>query len=469
MEKFLQAACRLGVPRMYLSYYSTPKLVVSSRISDGYIEKTTVTFYVHLVKDVNSGRRLPLSKINYSAVLGRWQGHKLGTVGRFEAGEKGDRAEVWIELVPLCGRLMRCGGCGREVNTVHDVTERWVRDLPILDADTRLLVHRRRVRCPDCGPQLEALPWLEPYARVTTRLADSVARLCNELPIRHVAAHYGLHWDTVKSIHKRWLGRTLDCIALPEVETIVMDEFALHKGRRYATVIMEPTRKQVLWVCRGRSREDIRPFFEALGEQGRKRLQAVATDMNGAYVQEVKAQCPHAKIVYDLFHVVAKYGKEVIRRVRVDEANRLDKKDKMRKVIRSANWLLLRKRENITSPKEPITLKEILQCNRRLMTVYVHGEDFKHLWDYRYEGAARRFWKQCYHRAMSSRIEALKRFARRMKEHIEGILSHCHWPLHTSLLEGVNNKIKVIKRMAYGFRDDEYFFLRIRAAFPGNP
>lgn len=322
---------------------------------------------------------------------------------------------MWIELVPVRGRLMRCGGCGRRLNTVHDVTKRWLRDLPIL------------------------------------------------------AAHYGLHWDTLKTIHKRWLRRSLDAVVLPEVETIVMDEFALHKGRRYATVIMEPTRRRVLWVARGRSRESIRPFFEALGEQGRKRLQAVATDMNGAYVEEVKAQCPHAKIVYDLFHVVAKYGREVIRRVRVDEAKRLDKKDKMRKVIRSANWLLLRKRENITSLKERITLKEILQCNRRLMTVYVLGEDFKHLWDYRYEGAARQFWKQCYHRSMSSRIDALKRFSRRMNEHIEGILSHCHWPLHTSLIEGVNNKIKVIKRMAYGLRDDEYFFLRIRAAFPGNP
>ena len=102
------------------------------------------------------------------------------------------------------------------------------------------------------------------------------------------------------------------------------------------------------------------------------------------------------------------------------------------------------------------------------MTVYVLKDDLKHLWDYRYPGAAERFWKGWYSRAMRSRIEPLKRFAKRLKGYLAGIISHCRWPLHTSLLEGINNKIKVIKRMAYGFRDDEYFFLKIRSAFPGN-
>ena len=101
--------------------------------------------------------------------------------------------------------------------------------------------------------------------------------------------------------------------------------------------------------------------------------------------------------------------------------------------------------------------------------MYVLKDDLKHLWDYHYPGAALRFWKQWYCRAIRSRIEPLVRFARNLKEHLAAILAHCRWRLHTSLLEGINNKIKVIKRMAYGFRDDDYFFLKIRAAFPGLP
>ena len=94
-------------------------------------------------------------------------------------------------------------------------------------------------------------------------------------------------------------------------------------------------------------------------------------------------------------------------------------------------------------------------------------DDLKELWGYRYRKPALGFWKQWYGRAIRSRIEPLKKFAANLKGYLDGILAHCRWPLHTSLLEGINNKIKVIKRMAYGFRDDEYFFLKIRAAFPG--
>ena len=103
-----------------------------------------------------------------------------------------------------------------------------------------------------------------------------------------------------------------------------------------------------------------------------------------------------------------------------------------------------------------------------LLTVYVLKDDLKHLWHYRYPAAALRFWKHWYARAIRSRIKPLVAFAKKLKAYLPGILAHCRWPLHTSVIEGINNKIKVIKRMAYGFRDDAYFFLKIRAAFPGN-
>ena len=178
--------------------------------------------------------------------------------------------------------------------------------------------------------------------------------------------------------------------------------------------------------------------------------------------------CPQAQIVYDLFHVVAKYGREVIDRVRVDEANRLKDDKPARKVIKGSRWLLLKNAANIEREEDQVKLKELLKANRKLMTVYVLKDDLKQLWDYRHPGYAMQFWNQWYGRAIRSRIDPLKTFARRLKEYVSGILAHCTWPLHTSLLEGINNKIKVIKRMAYGFRDDDYFFLKIRAAFPGN-
>ena len=232
-------------------------------------------------------------------------------------------------------------------------------------------------------------------------------------------------------------------------------------------MVVAPRRKRVLWVGRGRAREEIRPFFQQLGPEGCQRLRAVVMDMNPAYEEEVRAQCPQAEIVYDLFHVVvAKYGREVIDRVRVDEANRVRQDQQARKGIKGARWLLLRNRETVR-PEDRVKLRDLRAANRRLAAVYVLKDDLKHLWRYSSPGAARRFFDDWYRRAARSRLEPLKTFARHLKVKLAGILAHCRYPFHPSLLEGINNKIKVLKRMAFGYRDDAYFFLKIMDAFPG--
>jgi len=400
-------------------------------------------------------------------ILAGWDGYRVKLVERIEPTDAAGKPRVEVTLERDTWTF-RCSECGQETTQVHDVNVRCVRDLPILDAETHVWVPRYRVSCPTCGPKLEALSWLSPWERVTRRLAASVVQLCRVLPVKHVAAFYGLTWDTVKDLDVAALAEQLLPVDLSHVTTRAMDEFALRKGHRYATVVLEPSRKRVLWVGTGRRREEVRPFFALLGPDGCRRMQAVVMDMNAAYEEEVRAHCPAATIVYDLFHVVAKYGREVIDRVRVDEANRVRRHPQARKVIKGARWLLLRNRENVKR-EDRVRLADLLAANRRLAAVYVLKDDLKHLWGYTYPGAATRFFEDWYHRAIRSRIDPLKSFARRLREKLPGILAHCQFPLHTSLLEGVNNKIKVLKRMGYGYRDDGYFFLKIMAAFPGIP
>lgn len=414
-----------------------------------------------------------------TALLGGWPGFQLVSVRRESSSGARLVPRIILELAVAPGAERCCSRCGQAVVEVHDVASRWVRDLPILDADTWLMLPRARLRCPRCGPTVEGVPWLDRYARMTTRLAESIARLCQVLPIKHVASWFRVGWDAVKQIDERALQARLGPIelGLRDVRVIAIDEFAIQRGHRYATVVVEPTRKRVLWVGRGRGREDLRGFFELLGPDGCAALKAVVTDMSPAYVAEVQHHCPHAALVYDLFHVVARYGREVIDRVRVDETNRLRRAGgphnrrtrALRRVIKGARWLLLRNRTNVTAHADRVRLRELLAVNRRLFVVYVLKDDLKQLWDFHYVAAARRAWQAWYRRARASRIPALLRFARNLRERIEGVLNHCRYPLHTGLLEGMNNKIKVLKRMAYGFRDDAYFFLKIRAAFPGIP
>lgn len=369
-------------------------------------------------------------------------------------------------LEPSPEQLPRCSRCLQPCPLVHDRHIRQVRDRDLFEYRVWLRLPIRRLDCLRCGRVVEKIDWLPSRSRITLRLQAWVESLLPLLPISHVSQLTGLHWHTIKAIDKRRLQASVASFEPGDARRLVMDEFALHKGHRYATVIMDAERTRVLWVGHGNSREAIRPFFEQLGERC-KQIEAVAMDMNTAFDLEVKQHCPQAEVVYDLFHVVARYGRDVINRIRVDQANALRHDKPARKVVKQSRWLLLRNRENLKE-KQAVQLKELLEANQPLATVYVLKDALKAIWyaPSVWEGWLR--WRSWMRQARESDLEPLVRFARNLRRYARGILASALFPMHTSLLEGVNNKIKVLKRMAYGFRDTEYFFLKIKAAFPGK-
>lgn len=372
-----------------------------------------------------------------------------------------------VDLEPQAEVVPRCGRCHRQSPLIHDRRIRMIRDRDLLDQRLQLRVPVRRVDCLSCGRATEQIDWLLPGSRLTRRLGAWIEALLQLLPISHITRLTGLHWHTIKTLDKRRLEASVGRFEPGPVRGLVMDEFALHKGHRYATVIMDAERTRVLWVGEGNSRQAIRPFFELLGEHCQQ-IEAVAMDMNTAFDREVKQHCPQAEVVYDLFHVVARYGREVIDRIRVDQANALRHDKPARKVIKNSRWLLLRNPDNLKE-EQAVHLQELLAANQPLATVYVLKDALKAVW---YAPSVRegwRRWRSWLRHAQESELAPLQRFARNLRRYTRGILASALFPMHTSLLEGVNNKIKVIKRMAYGFRDKEYFFLKIKAAFPGKP
>jgi transposase len=371
-----------------------------------------------------------------------------------------------ITLAPRPDVLPRCSRCRQPSPLIHDRRIRQVRDRDLFDQRVQLQVPFRRVDCLCCGRVTEQIDWLTPGARLTPRLRAWVEALLQLLPISHVSQLTGLHWHTIKAIDKRRLQAQYGTFDPGDVRRLVMDEFALHKGHRYATVIMDAERTRVLWVGLGNSRAAIRPFFELLGDRCRH-IEAVAMDMNTAFDLEVKQHCPRAEVVYDLFHVVARYGREVIDRVRVDQANALRHDKPARKVVKQSRWLLLRNPENLKDG-QAVQLQELLAANQPLATVYVLKDALKAIWYAPSVLEGWRRWRAWLRHARESGLAPLKRFAKNLKRYARGILASARFHLHTSLLEGVNNRIKVIKRMAYGFRDTDYFFLKIKAAFPGK-
>ncbi|QHD53245.1 ISL3 family transposase [Shewanella algae] len=357
--------------------------------------------------------------------------------------------------------------CGKPAKAVHDASLRSVSERTILAFQVQLRLPVRRILCPDCGIVREHISWLKPYARQTTLLIEHVEALLKLLPIKHISQLLGLHWHTIKTIDKRRLAREVTEPDWSRVKRLVMDEFALFKGHRYATVVADADTHQVLWIGEGRSRAAIRSFFVKLGQYCQQ-IEAVAMDMNTAFDLEVQMHCPQAKVVYDLFHVVAKYGREVIDRVRVDQANQLKHDKPARKRVKRGRWVLLKNRDNLTD-KQVGYLNELLESNKSLMTVYLLREQLKEMWYCTDEAEATAQWNLWWQQVRESGIRPLLQFGQRLKNYLHGIVASAVHPLHTCRLEGMNNKIKLLKRMGYGYRDTEYFFLKVREAFPGDP
>lgn len=390
-----------------------------------------------------------------------WEGFTLDSFTQI------DTHSLLIQLQPDNNRQPCCSGCNQCTLAIHDTTTRRVRERDLFQYRVWLEVPVRRVRCASCGPKLEQIAWLPGRQRLTAGMINWIESLVRLMPVQHVATLLGLHWHTIKAIDHQRLKREVIEPDKHRIRRLIMDEFALFKGHRYATVAIDADTQQVLWIGEGRSRAAVRPFFEWLGPETCAQIEAVAMDMNTAMDLEVQYHCPKARVVYDLFHVVAKFGREVIDRVRVDQANQLRHNKPARKVVKRSRWLLLRNRSNLQGD-QALKLEELLQANQPLMTVYVLKDQLKELWYAPSESEAKQRWQEWLDLAMNSGLAPVRQFAKRLTGYVEGIIASATYRLNTSVLEGMNNKIKVIKRMAYGYRDNDYFFLKIKAAFPGK-
>jgi transposase len=297
------------------------------------------------------------------------------------------------------------------------------------------------------------------------RLGAAVALACEETrSLKSIAEQFGLHWATVKEIDKKALERKVPAVGSQSPVLLAIDEFSIRKRHSYGTTVVNAQNASVLYVGRDRREESLKPFFEALGPEKCRIIEAVAMDMWKPYLKAVKENCPQAAIVFDPFHIIQAYGRDVVDKVRAEEYKKATLSTK--EVIKGSRYILLKNSVNLDrSNGEHVRLKDLLKINRKINKVYILKDDLKELWRYKSEAWALKFFNSWYRRAIYSRIEPLKDFARMLKRHLEGIINHCKYQIHTGILEGINNKIKVIKRIAYGFRDIEYFFLKIRGAF----
>ena len=381
-----------------------------------------------------------------------------------------------------------------------------LKDMPVwygMAQELTFVCHR--YECRHCGKKFtEEVPLRHAGTKVTDRAARWIqAMLRFKVSIRSIQGMTGIHWETIRKLHLEIMESRLE-EHMAELKAsgyrprmLAVDEFAIHKGHTYATCVMDLGTGEVLWVGEGRSKEDFERFFTETDPAFLTDVMAVAMDMNASYDILVRKHLPDAKIVYDRYHMQAQFGKDVLGVVRLNEARaHKEKADALRESlsqlhgeeykqakeesqlerrkysqVKRARWALLKNSDNLRNT-QAAHLSEILDAHSDLAVCYAMKEEMCSLFDIRDPIAAENGWKKWFAAAKESKIPALVRFAELKEKRIDGLIAHAVYPISTGKLEGFNNKIKVAKRLAYGYRDNRFFFMLVRflsVRFPNFP
>jgi transposase len=373
-----------------------------------------------------------------------------------------DVASALIELSPDRRYQPLCHDCGSRPTTLHSRGHvRMIRDLNVASAQVMLQVAYRKVWCPRCGGvRVEKFDFADASRRVTHRLARYVHDLCALLTVKDVAEHLDLDPKTVKEIDKTFLEQVFGQNDYNNLRVLMIDEIAVHKGHRYMTVVADYFTGRVVWMGENRNKKTLDVFFKSMTKDQRRAIEAVAIDMWEPFINRVRHYVPQAKIVFDFFHVVQSFGR-VIDAVRRSEYARAKADD--RQVIKGSRYLLLKNDENLTLGQRR-HLKSLLKINQTLSAVYVLKDQLKMVFYSSDRDVAKKTLDDWCDMAEQIRHPAVRAFIKRLRYFEYGILNHADYAIETSRLEGINNKIKVIKRKAYGFHDDRYFILKVKQA-----
>jgi transposase len=319
----------------------------------------------------------------------------------------------------------------------------------------------RRVACRRCGKvKRERLDWLADNPFYTKRFAWRIGRQCRSATIKDVAREFHLHWETVKELEQQYMREQLRRTGTPGPKVIGIDEISIRKGHTYRIVVSDLLRRRPIWFGgTDRSAASLALFFQTLGKKKCQGIKLAVMDMWKPFRNATLKQVPGVSILFDKFHIIAHLG-AALDQVRKGEYARLT--GKHRQFIKGQKYTLLSRQANLTLDGRR-SLAKLLQANKRLNTAYVLKESFGQLWDYQSEAWARRFFEHWKQALKWQRLAPFEKFARMIDEHWDGIAAYCRPQNKVALgfVEGVNNKIRVLQRRAYGLRDEEYLRLKV--------
>lgn len=352
-----------------------------------------------------------------------------------------------------------CPRCGKKDFAYSGTVTRDIKSMPMGNRPITLRKTIHRIYCRHCGCTVqERIPFAKEKCQYTKRLGRYIQDLCLYMTIKAVADNLGMSWNTVKEINKERLKRKYSRPDLHGLRLIGIDEFAVKKGHVYMTIVVDLETGRVVYVGDGKGKDALDGFWKRLS-RSRCRIEAVSTDLSGAFISAVREHLPDATLIFDHFHVV-KLANDALDRVRIDTYKSLDSKEKA-SAIKGLRWVLLGNRQQLGSEGADQRLKKALSVNAELSTSYYLKEDLRRVWNQADKDSAKTILHNWIMEAKGSGVKHMKKLADTIELHADGILAYYDYRISSGKVEGVNNKIKTVKRQAYGFRDDEYFKLRI--------
>jgi transposase len=390
-------------------------------------------------------------RMQLKTILNRIEKHKSFI---YEQIRYADEHETEIEVVvrPRRGSRPVCAGCLRRGRAYDRLAERRFAFVPLWGIPVFLSYRMRRVDCRRCGVTVELVPWGSGKSPTTTTYAWFLARWAKKLSWKEVAETFQTSWHVVFGAVEMAVTWGLAHRDMDGIEAIGVDEVLWHRGHKYLTVVyqIDERCRRLLWIGQERTEATLERFFDGLGAAGVS-IRYVCSDMWKPYLDVIRRRLPEAVHVLDRYHIVAKLNK-AIDEVRAAEAKRL-KRDGYKPVLKHSRWCLLKNPENLTEQQDA-KLSDLLGYNLKTVRAYLLKEEFQLLWEYVYPGRAAAFIDRWCTATLRSRIEPMKKIARTIRAHRELILNwfRAKGTISGGSVEGLNNKLKVTVRRAYGYR-----------------
>lgn len=363
-------------------------------------------------------------------------------------------SEIHVELRARRGSRARCGCCGKPGPTYDTARDaRAFAFVPLWGFCVYLVYFMRRISCTQCGVRTERVPWADGKNRCCNVYRLFLARWARRLSWTEVAQIFGTTWNVVyRSI--QWVVEFgLSHRDIGSVCSIGVDEVCIWKGHKYLTVVYQIDQgvRRLLWVGRERTEKTLHDFFDMMGKSRSSAIQFVASDMWKPYLKVIQQRLSHALHVLDRFHVVAKLNK-AIDEIRAQEARKL-RKDGYEPVLKRTRWCFLKRPKNLTS-KQAVKLRDVLHYDLRTVRAYLLKEAFDAFWTYTSPYWAGWFLDNWCKRAMRSRLDPIKKFARTMRAHRELLLNwfKAKKEISCGSVEGLNTNVKLAIRKARGFK-----------------